>query len=81
MGEAGEQQEGAGGGGPRLTRAQAATMDVLVGQLLQERTASVGAISVAGVLTRMRRANLAFPEEAVVQARSHAMLVVGVLKA
>jgi hypothetical protein len=75
MGEAGGQAEAGGEGGPRLTRAQAATLDVLVGQLLQERTASVGAISVAGVLARMRRANLAFPEEAVVQARVHAPLL------
>ena len=56
--------------GPRLSRAQAATLDVLVAELLTERRAADAPHAVADVLARMARANLAFPEAAVVQARA-----------
>ena len=60
---------------PRRPRArgcralQAATLDVLVAELLQERTGTMAPVPAADVLARMARANLAFPPDAVVQVR------------
>ena len=56
--------------GPRLSRAQAATLDVLVAELLTERRAVDAPYAVADVTARAARVNLAFPEPAVVQARA-----------
>jgi hypothetical protein len=50
-----------------------ATLDVLLKEMLTERSTAAAAapFTVADVMARLARANLSFPEDAVVQVRMH----------
>ena len=58
--------------GPAMAARHVATLDVLLKEMLTERSTAAAAapFTVADVMSRLARANLAFPENAVVQVRT-----------